>query len=149
MSKTVKILNGLIETSEDGRKGFAAAAGKVHSPELKAALTARAEACRSAATELQSLVAGYGKSPDEGGSIGGAIHRGWMSLRESVSSNDDLAILEEVERGEDVAKAAYHKAIESGDLDPTALAVVRKQYSGTLESHDRVRDLRDRLRAAA
>jgi uncharacterized protein (TIGR02284 family) len=64
------------------------------------------------ATDLQQLVAKYGGKPEMGGSVAGAMHRGWMNLKAAASGRTDLAILEECERGEDVAKARYRKALE-------------------------------------
>jgi uncharacterized protein (TIGR02284 family) len=63
-----------------------------------------------------------------------------------VTSDDDLAILEEVERGEDVAKASYRDALDNAELSPEARAVVQKQYEGVLRNHDQMRALRDRYR---
>ena len=87
-----------------------------------------------------------GEDPERSGSVAGAIHRGWVNIKASMSIDDDLAILEECERGEDVAKASYRKALDSGDLSPDARSVVQKQYDGVLRNHDQVRALRDRYK---
>ena len=71
-----------------------------------------------------------------------------MSVKEAFSKRDDKAILEECERGEDFAKAAYKKALAK-DLPADIRAVVERQYHGVIATHDRVRDLRDRYRAMA
>jgi len=57
------------------------------------------------------------------------------------------SLLEECERGEDVAKAAYSKALKEM-LPENIRAVVERQYQGVLRNHDQIRDLRDRYRAA-
>jgi uncharacterized protein (TIGR02284 family) len=146
MASTTSILNNLIETSKDGEKGFRTSADNAKDPELKELFRKRADDCARGASELQSLVARLGEKPEDGGSIAGAIHRGWVNIKTSVTANDDLAILEEVERGEDVAKASYRKALDSGDLSPDARSVVQKQYDGVLRNHDQVRALRDRYK---
>ena len=64
----------------------------------------------------------------------------------SAASRDDLAILEECERGEDVAKARYGKALEE-TLPEDNRVVVQRQYDGVMRNHDQIRDLRDRYRA--
>jgi uncharacterized protein (TIGR02284 family) len=87
-----------------------------------------------------------GGEPERSGSVAGAVHRGWVSLKASMSTEDDLSILEEVERGEDVAKASYKKALDSEDLSPEVRAIVQKQYDGVLRNHDQMRALRDRYR---
>jgi len=73
------------------------------------------------------------------------MHRGWMDLKAKVAHRDDLAILEECERGEDVAKAKYRKALDAS-LPDDVRAVVQRQYDGVVSNHDAVRDLRDRYR---
>jgi len=147
MANTASILNNLIETSKDGEKGFRTAANDAHNPELKQIFLARADDCAKGASQLQSLVARYGGKPEDGGSVAGAVHRGWVNLKAAVSARDDVAILEECERGEDVAKASYRKALEDSDLPADARDVVQKQYDGVLRNHDQVRALRDRYRA--
>jgi uncharacterized protein (TIGR02284 family) len=69
-------------------------------------------------------------------------------VKEAVSARDDKAILEEVERGEDYAKAQYKKALEQA-LPANVKSVVERQYQGVLANHDKVRAMRDRYRAAA
>src|SRR4051794_25825808 len=105
--KTISLLNDLIETSKDGDRGFTKSAQDTPNPELKTIFTEGARRCREAVHELQGLVRAQGGDPDKAGSVSGAIHRGWVSLREAVTSRDDEAILEEVERGEDYAKNQY------------------------------------------
>jgi len=144
--KTVSILNDLIETSKDGDKGFTKAATDAKGAELKTLFMEAARRCREGAQELQALVRTQGGDPDKSGSVAGAIHRGWVSLREAVTSRDDEAILEEVERGEDYAKAQYRKALEH-ELPSTVREIVDRQYRGVIANHDRVRALRDQYRA--
>lgn len=145
---TESVLNELIETSKDGEKGFAKAAEDAHDAELKALFKGCAQRCREGATELQAQVRALGGKPEKTGSAAGALHRGWISLREAISSRDDKAILEECEKGEDYAKAQYRKALEK-NLPPDVRAIVDRQYQGVLTNHDRVRALRDQYRASA
>ena len=142
------VLNELIETSKDGEKGFRKAAEDAHDPELKSLFAEGARRCREGAAELQGVVRSLGEAPEKSGSVAGALHRGWVSLKEAVASRDDKAILEEVERGEDYAKSRYLKALER-DLPPDLRVIVERQYQGVLANHDRVRNLRNRYRATA
>ena len=140
------ILNELIEISKDGEKGFRIAAENTKNAELQRVFLKRAEDCATGAADLQQLVARLGGSPDESGSVAGAVHRGWVNLKAAVSGRADLAILEECERGEDVAKARYGKALEETLPDDIRM-VVQRQYDGVIRNHDQIRDLRDRFRA--
>ena len=140
------ILNDLVETCKDGEKGFRSAAEDTKNAELKPMFLQRAQDCATGATDLQQLIARLGGNPEEGGSVAGAMHRGWVTLKAAVSGRTDLAILEECERGEDVAKARYAKALEE-TLPEDIQLVVQRQYNGVMRNHDQIRDLRDRYRA--
>lgn len=141
------VLNELVETSKDGEKGFRAAAEDTKNTELKAIFLRRAQDCAKGAVDLQQLVSRMGGRADEGGSVAGAMHRGWVNLKAAVSARDDLAILEECERGEDVAKAKYRKALEDNRLPDDVRTVVQHQYDGVIRNHEQIRDLQDRYRS--
>ena len=140
------ILNELIETSKDGEKGFSKAAEETTEPDLKIMFREGAERCRSAARELQDKVAALGGTPEKGGSMMGAVHRGWVNLKSATTGRDTAAILEEVERGEDYAKGRYADALKE-ELPADAYELVQRQYQGVLANHDRVRELRNQYRA--
>ena len=142
----ISTLNDLIEISRDGEAGFRKAAEDAHSSELKTLFASRAAEISAAVLELQTQVTALGGKPEDSGSVSGALHRGWLSLREAVTSRDDKAILEETEKGEDVAKKNYHDALEK-ELPADVRAIVERQYQGVLQNHDRVRDLRDQYAA--
>jgi uncharacterized protein (TIGR02284 family) len=144
-SDVIATLNELIETSKDGEKGFALAANDAHDPALVPLFTDGEQSCRTAAKELQEQVRALGGNPDEGGSVKGAVHRGWMSLKSAASSRDAKAILEECERGEDYAKAKYAAALKT-QMPEGVRQLVERQYQGVVSNHDRVRDLRNKYR---
>jgi uncharacterized protein (TIGR02284 family) len=143
--KVIATLNELIETSKDGEKGFALAARDTKEPELNEVFRQGEGACRAAAAELQDQVRQLGGDAAEFGSMKAAAHRGWISLKTAMSSRDDMAILEECERGEDYAKARYGAALNV-DLPEPVRSVIARQYQGVKVNHDRVRDLRNRFR---
>lgn len=144
-SKTIDTLNELIETSKDGEYGFKACSEQAKSHELKSMLASRASECRSAAQELQALVSQMGGKAEDDGSMLGALHRGWVSVKTTLSSHDDLAVLEECERGEDSALESYREAIKK-ELTPQARALVDHQYAGAKRNHDEIRRRRDALK---
>ncbi|OZI23311.1 aldehyde dehydrogenase [Bordetella genomosp. 9] len=146
--RIVKVLNNLIETCKNGEKGFLAAAEDTKDAELRGLFQNRATDCASGAAELQAIVARLGGEPETSGSVAGAVHRGWVHLKAAVAGRTDASILEECERGEDVAKHDYTDALRE-PLPEDIRAVVQKQYEGVLRNHDQVRALRDRYRASA
>lgn len=145
---TYKVLNSLIKTSEDGVKGFAEAAEKSTDPKLQILFRERSGECEKAAQELQEAVQSLGGEPETRGSIPGAAHRGWVAIKAAAVGDRNVAVLEEVERGEDYAKAAYSRALKA-DLPATVRGVVERQYQGVMRNHDRIRGLRDQFRSAA
>ena len=142
-----EVLNDLVETSKDGEYGFRVCADHCKAAELKTVFERHSAECRAAAQELQTLVAEYGGRPETGGSVSGAMHRGWLAVRGTVALNDDLSMLEEAERGEDTARDRYRKALRR-DLPPSGRAVIQRQSDGVQRNHDEIKLLRDRKRAA-
>jgi len=143
---TVKVLNDLIQTSEDGKMGFAEASKEATKPELKTMFHQRSTDCASAVIELQQLVESLGGTPKESGTVAGAAHRGWTKVKATVG-DANIGTLEEVERAEDKAKATYIKAL-SAKLPPQVRTVVQRQHDGAVRNHDLVRDLRNSYKAA-
>ena len=141
-------LNDLIETSKDGEYGFRTCAERVRSAELRTLLTECAQSCREGASELQAAVARLGGKAEEDSSVSGTMHRGWVRLKEALGGDSDLSMLEECERGEDAALVRYRDALKE-DLPEPVAQLVRRQYEGVKRNHDRVRTLRDRLKATA
>jgi uncharacterized protein (TIGR02284 family) len=142
---TVKVINALIETSEDGKKGFADAAQHVTKPELKTVFQRRAADCDTAVLELQRLVQSLGSIPKDSGTAAETAHRGWARMKTTLG-DPNLAMLEDVERAEDKAKLAYTDALNA-PLPRLIRNVVERQYAGAKRNHDLVRDLRNSYRA--
>jgi uncharacterized protein (TIGR02284 family) len=147
-SDVIDALNDLIETCRNGEKGFEACAKHAKAPELKSVFGTRAAECARAAEELEMQVRSLGGKPEHGGTAAAALHRGWLALRSSLSGFDDHALLQECERGEDLAVRRYRQALEK-DLTPEVRSLVARQSEGAQHNHDQVRALRDRYPAAA
>jgi uncharacterized protein (TIGR02284 family) len=145
----IGILNRLVETSKDGEFGFRTSAEHLRRAETRQLFVARAEECRRAAAELQAMVIELGGTAEEGGTATGALHRGWVAVKSKLAGYTDLAILEEAERGEDVALARYREALDDPQLTSAARMLVERQYEGVKRNHAQVRTLRDRERVTA
>lgn len=146
--KTIAVLNELIETCKDGAQGFTTASEDAKDASLKSTFGKYATQRAAFATELDGLVTGLRGDAADSGHIAGVVHRGWINLKAALSGNDDKAILNECERGEDYAKKAYTDALKE-NLPATVRAVVERQASDVKDAHDRVRDLRNAANAAA
>ncbi|MFC5500408.1 PA2169 family four-helix-bundle protein [Caenimonas terrae] len=144
----VDALQDLVECCKDGEYGFRACAEQAKRSDLKSTFLQRADDCRSAAQELNEQIRSLGGSIEEHGSAMGALHRGWVAVKATLSTYDDKAVLEECERGEDNAKARYAKALKQ-PLPAAVKLVVERQMQGLQRNHDQVKMLRDQFRAAS
>jgi uncharacterized protein (TIGR02284 family) len=138
----VKTLNDLTETLKDGQHGFEAAAKDVKAPELAQIFQQYAKQRAELSARLQAQVAALGGAVEKSGSVAGTMHRGWINLKSALSTNEPQAVLEEAERGEDAAVAAYRKALEQ-DLDAATRQLITSQSIAVKAAHDHVRNLRD------
>ena len=138
----ISTLNGLIETNKDGQEGFKTAAEGLQDSNLKSVFYEFGQQRAQFAGELQNAVRELGGDPENSGSVSGAIHRGWINIKSAVTGQDDAAILNEAERGEDVAKNAYKNALET-ELPANVRTIVEQQASAINAAHDRVKALRD------
>jgi uncharacterized protein (TIGR02284 family) len=144
----VDALNDLAECCKDGEYGFRACAEQAKREDLKSVFLQRADDCRRGAQELYEQIRAFGGKIDEGGSAAGAVHRGWVAVKSTLSTYDDKAVLEEAERGEDNAMARYRKALKQ-PLPANAKLVVERQMQGVQRNHDQIKMLRDQFRAAS
>ncbi len=144
----VDVLDDLLECSRDGEYGFRTSAERADNPELKQILMRHSTECASAAAELEREIRAHGGEPSDGGTVSGALHRGWVSVKAAMSVDDDKAVLNECERGEDAAVARYRKALKAA-LPANVRALVERQAQGVQRNHDEIKALRDRYNAAS
>ena len=142
----VDVLNDLIETSKDGEFGFRACAEHAKAAELKSVFLARAEECARAAEELQTQVTAFGGQLEVSGTAAGALHRGWVATRSALTGYNDHAMLDECERGEDVAVRKYRSALDKA-LPEGVRSLVERHLLGAQRNHDQIKALRDRYPA--
>ena len=138
----VDVLNDLLESARDGEYGFRDCAEHAQSAQLQGIFQRHSLECASAAAELEHEIRRLDGEPASGGTVAGALHRGWVSVKTALSSNDDIAVLQECERGEDAAVARYRKALKAA-LPADVRALVERQSQGAQRNHDEVRALRD------
>ncbi|MEO7363789.1 MAG: PA2169 family four-helix-bundle protein [Gemmatimonadaceae bacterium] len=146
--KAISVINELIETCKDGAKGFASAAEKADDAELKLLFSKYSAQRTSFAADLDGQVVSLRGKPVESGHVAAVVHRGWIDIKTAFTGNDDKALLNECERGEDYAKKAYADALKE-NLPADVLAIVHRQSVEVKSAHDKVRDLRNAANAAA
>jgi uncharacterized protein (TIGR02284 family) len=133
-------LNRLIATCRDGERGFRYAANHVRDSTVKALFLEIAAQREQFATEILPHAQRLGGANEPDGSLAGALHRGWMTLKDAVGGHDDASIVREAERGERSALAAYEDALD-GMLPPGAREVIERQCAAVRHSHNRVHAL--------
>jgi uncharacterized protein (TIGR02284 family) len=142
------VLNDLIETCKDGEQGFRTAAEKAKESSLKTLFAKYAAQRAGYAQELQSLVTQMGGDPATSGHVAGTLHRGWINLKEALSKNEDKAIIDECEAGEDAAVKNYREA-RGKVLPANVAAIVQRQALGVDEAHKALSDLKHGRAATA
>ncbi len=146
LTKATTILEDLNETLEDGREGFSQAADKLEEGghgQIATKMREFAAQREKLSRELAGIASANGMNFETGnGTTAGALHRGWMSMKDALTGNDPHAILAAAERGEDHAVAQYREALNE-DLPAPIRTVVDQQATAVKTAHDQVRDLRD------
>jgi uncharacterized protein (TIGR02284 family) len=142
----ISTLNDLIETCKDGEYGYRASAEHLRNAQTRMRFVQAADQCGVAAARLAAEVMRLGGKAEDGGSLAGAMHRGWVSVRSTLSTQTDLAILEEAENGEDKALESYRDALEQPLPEPVR-SLVQTQYEDAKRNHDEVRRMRNDARA--
>jgi uncharacterized protein (TIGR02284 family) len=147
MQDTTSVIENLLETVENGRKGFAEAAEKLDRDgrsDLAAEMREMSQQRLRMANELRALAAAEGDPiVDEGnGTVAGAMHRSWLALKDALTGDDPHAVLAAAEQGEDHAVSEYRSALEE-DLPESVRSVLQRQAGEVKTAHDRVRSLRD------
>ena len=139
--ETISVLNDLIETCNDGVKGFRTAAESVTDPRAKKVFATRAAEIEKASHELAGEVRKLGGEPEDSGSAAGAVHRGWLDLKAAVTGGDDNGILTECARGEDHAIKTYDNALKK-DLPAQTRTMIQNQRNGAIANLDIVRQMK-------
>ena len=119
-------LNELLVKNYDAEKGYLNAIENVESDRLKMFFKRRASERSEFAKELRTEILRYGEIPENSGSFKGAVHRNWMSLKSTFSSNNEEAVLEEAIRGEEASLEVYNDLIKERHLPPTIDALLLK-----------------------
>lgn len=146
MSTDRRVTKDLIETLEDGKEGFARAADKLADsdrPDLSSKMRHYSEQRAVFSAELDQMAAAYGDDIDEDGSLGGAVHRGWMAVKDAIAGSDPEGVLDAAEQGEDHAVSEYQDALENDDISPNLRSVIQRQFTDIKAAHDDIRGLRN------
>jgi len=119
MSDTIDHLNHLVAINRDAEAGFVTAAENIKNTELETLFTGYSKQHGKFAVELQAEIKRLGGSYSDSGTVGGALHRGWMDVKSALSGHSAAAILGSCESGEESAEAAYTRAADANSSGQT------------------------------
>lgn len=141
------IIKTLTSTLNDSVKGYREAAEHAEAPRFKELFTEFADKREQAALDLQAEVARLGGDPDTDGTVLGSLHQAWLDLKSAVTGQDDQAILNEVERGEDYLKEKFEAALGTDTLADETRTAIDRAWTSVREGHDTMSALKHSLEA--
>ena len=145
MSDEATVVKELIKTLEDGRDGFAKAADRVENdsaPDVARRFREFSAERGAMADELRRCARLEGYAVPDGGTIAGAVHRGWLAVKDTLTGDNASAVIAAAEQGEDHAKSKFRDALTDQTLTPEVRAVVQRQADKVNSAHDYVSSLK-------
>ena len=136
-------LNELLEKNYDAEAGYKAAAKNVKNHNLKNFFSEKAKNRYDFGHEIKDQIKSYGEEPDKGTSLKGDVHRTWMNLKSTFSSENDEAILQEAIRGEKKALKDYNEILKEIDLASSTKIILEKHRSNVQAALDQVKTMKD------
>lgn len=143
MSTESRIAWQLAKTLENGRAGFEVAADRVASSgrtDIAERFREFARERSDMAAEIGAIAAAHGDDVEPRSTVPGALHRGWMGVKDALTGDDIVAVVAAAEQGEDHALEQYREALDS-DVSSEFRPVLERQMSVVRQAHDYVRSL--------
>lgn len=143
MSTDQTVATHLIHTLENGKEGFEKAAVKLtdsNRPDVAAKFSEFANQRATMSDELKQIATAYGDDADQRSTVPGALHRGWIAIKDALTGDDADAVIGAAETGEDHAVAQYREALDE-DISPEFRPVVVRQLAMVETAHNYVRSL--------
>lgn len=143
MSEDERIATRLIHTLENGKMGFETAAEKLNDerPEVAAKFRQFSQQRATMSDRLKRVAASYGDDVGQRSTVPGALHRGWIAVKDALTGDDPDAIINAAETGEDHAVAEYQDALGEDGVSPEFRSLISEQLTSVRATHDYVRGL--------
>lgn len=136
---TVKVLNSLIETTLDSVNGYRDAADSAQSGQYRTLFEERSRRRMDLTHQLQQEVRSFGGQPKDSQSMLGKAHNKFTELKSAITGgSSDKAVIEEVERGEDMIKAKYEKVLKDSELPADVRQRLTQAYETIRADHDEI-----------
>ncbi|MEO8694430.1 MAG: PA2169 family four-helix-bundle protein [Acidimicrobiales bacterium] len=144
MSDQTTTVKGLIKTLEDGRDGFAKAGERLQNDSASDVSRKFQEFSSRRGAMADELRRGAGLSDYavEDGTVAGAVHRGWIAVKDALTGDSPSAVISAAEQGEDHAKSKFRDALEDKSLSADVRAIVQRHAVEVEAAHDYVSSLK-------
>lgn len=139
-SALISMLRALLDALEDGHAGYQVAAQGLKDTKMKRALGQIALERKGLGEELREVILKHGGAPKSHGTVAGALHRGWIQMKE-LGHAAPATILEECSRGEAASMKLYKEALAK-DLPPEVRKVVALHLDHITAAREKVLELR-------
>ncbi|MFD1062966.1 PA2169 family four-helix-bundle protein [Winogradskyella litorisediminis] len=132
-------LNELLIKNYDAESGYIKAMKEVDNTNLKEFFGKQAEQRSIFARQLRTEILTYGEMPEDSGSLKGTMHRNWMTLKNTFSSNSEEVILEEALRGEKASLEEYNNLLSNNNFPSRLIELLREQRNVIENSINKVK----------
>lgn len=145
---TYDLLKDLSELLTDSQRGYAEAADRVDSPEVKAILLKLGNGRAPLIAQIDAEMAVDSNGPPQGGTVKGTLHRAWIDIREALARSSEHAVLDECERGEEYLLQRYATVL-ADDRVPLHVKTVLRTHPAAIQADlDRVKAMKQASRSA-
>lgn len=139
--KKIDLLNDLLAKCYDSEKGYKDAIDDIQDPALQNVFRSYAQQRYDFGHEIKDHIRQLGGEVKKGDTLAAKVHRSWMDLKSTVSSNDEHAILEEAKRGEENALKNYTKALADLPSGTPIHKLLTDQRSRIRQSLNRIEEM--------
>ncbi len=139
----ISVLNSLIETTIDSVDGYRRSAQEATNSRFSAEFLARATEREQVVSQLRDRVRQLGGTPEDDGTVLGAAHRAFLSLRDRVTGSDDAAVIAEVDHGESYLNGKWETALSDDRLSTQTRSLIQGLYDSVRDGRERFRRLHE------
>ena len=141
-SEEISNLNTLIATTIDSVTGYENSAKDIANQRFAEIFRERANERQQVVEQLRAEVRRLGGNPEDDGSFMGKTHQRFEDMKAAITGQDEKAIINEVERGEDYLKEKFETVLNSDALSGESRSVVERCYQSVRSGHDQMSQLK-------
>ncbi|WP_299250279.1 PA2169 family four-helix-bundle protein [uncultured Lacinutrix sp.] len=139
----VNSLQDLLQKNYDAEAGYKQVMQKAQSEPLKNWLQQKALQRNTFATELDFQIRKHNAEPKASGTLKGDLHRGWINVKSTLTSNTDEALMEECIRGEKESVKEYEEQLGNFNTDTEIKTIIQSQLTTVKSALNTVKKLED------